>query len=436
MKIADMIVTPVAIADAPLRNAPGIHEPYVNRLIVELVGENGESGFGEAAFSTQMHEDLQRLRPEIVGADAANGNRLYEIVAAHLDADPGNRPDPVLKNFNLGPGRVKTAVPRTFSPIEVAALDLAGRSQGVPVAELLGGRVRDAVPFSAYLFYKHAGGGGEGEDVREDVYGEAMSPDGVVAQAQAMIDRYGFKSIKLKAGVFPPDEEIEGIRALRAAFGPGVPLRIDPNTAWTVETSIRVGKELAEDLEYFEDPTGGIAGMAAVRRGLLADGIDLPNATNMCVTAFSHIPESVREDAVQVILGDHHYWGGLRATVELGRICDTFGIGMSMHSNSHLGVSLMAMTHLAAAIPNLTYDADTHYPWLDDGDEIIVGGKVDFHDGAVEVPTTPGLGFQIDRDALARGHERFQRIPYRDRDDAGHMRQTVDPTWEKTLPRW
>jgi glucarate dehydratase len=156
----------------------------------------------------------------------------------------------------------------------------------------------------------------------------------------------------------------------------------------------------------------------------------------MCVTAFSHIPESVREDAVQVILGDHHYWGGLRATVELGRICSTFGIGMSMHSNSHLGVSLMAMVHLAAATPNLTYDADTHYPWLDEGDEIIVGGKVAFHDGCVTVPTISGLGFEIDRDALARGHERFQRIPYRDRDDAGHMRRTVDPAWERKLPRW
>jgi len=436
MNIADMIVTPVAIADAPLRNAPGIHEPYVNRLIVELVGDDGESGFGEAAWSTQMYEDLQRLRPEIIGCDAANQNRLYEIVAHHLDANLENRPDPVLKNFDLSPAKVKTALPRTFSPIEVAALDLTGRTLGVPVAELLGGRVRDAVPFSAYLFYKHVGGGGEGEDAREDVYGEAMTPEGVVAQARKMIDRYGFRSIKLKAGVFPPDEEIEAIRALRAAFGTGVPLRIDPNTAWTVETSVHVGKELATDLEYFEDPTFGIGGMAAVRRGLLAEGIDIPNATNMCVTAFPHIPESVREDAVQVILGDHHYWGGLRATVELGRICSTFGIGMSMHSNSHLGVSLMAMTHLAAAIPNLTYDADTHYPWLDEGDEIIAGGKVAFHDGCVAVPVDPGLGIEIDRDALARGHDRFQRIPYRNRDDAGHMRRTVDPAWERKLPRW
>ena len=432
-----MIVTPVAFADAPLRNAVGIHEPYANRLIVELVGENGASGFGEAAYSMRLDEDLQGLRSDIAGRDASNQAELRQVVAARLDATPGTRLDPILRNFDLTPARANTAAPRTFSPIEVAALDLTGRSLGMSVAELLGGRVRDRVPFSAYLFYKHAGGGGEGEDLREeDVYGEALTPDGVVSQARQMIEAYGFRSIKLKAGVFPPTEEVAAIRALRAAFGPDVPLRIDPNCAWTVETSLHVGRELAGDLEYFEDPTPDIGGMAAVRRGLLEAGIALPNATNMCVTAFAHIPESVREDAVQVILGDHHYWGGLRATVELGRICSTFGVGMSMHSNSHLGVSLMAMVHMAAAIPNLTYDADTHYPWLHDADEIIAGGKVPFEHGAVTVPTTPGLGFEIDRDALARGHERFRRIPYRDRDDVAFMRKTVDPAWEKILPRW
>jgi len=436
MKIVDMIVTPVAMADAPLRNAPGIHEPYANRVIVELVGEDGHSGFGEAAFSTRLHEDLLALRERVIGTDAFNQNALFRIVADHFGSDAESALDPVLRNFDLTPARMNTAVPRTYSPIEVAALDLSGRALGVPVAELLGGRVRDAVPFSAYLFYKHAGGGGEGDDARDDVYGEAMTAEGVVRQARQMIEANGFKSIKLKAGVLPPEDEIEGIRALRAAFGPDMPLRIDPNCAWTVETSVMVGRELAADLEYFEDPTAEISGMAKVRRALLAEGIDIPNATNMCVTAFSHIPDSVREDAVQVILGDHHYWGGLRATVELGRICAAFNIGLSMHSNSHLGISLMAMVHLGAATANLTYDADTHYPWLHDEDEVIAGGKVRFKDGAIAVPTAPGLGFEIDRDALARQHALFERIPYRDRDDTGYMQRTVDPTWERKLPRW
>ena len=436
MKITDMIVTPVAIADAPLRNSIGIHEPYVNRIIVELVGEDGHSGFGEAAYSTRTFDDLHSLRNDIIGMDAGNPNAIYQVVSARLSHPDETNLDPILKNFDLTPRRTNSALPRTFSPIEVAALDLTGHALGVPVAELLGGRVRDAAPFSAYLFYKHAGGGGEGDDAREDIYGEAMTPEAIVAQAKQMIGEYGFKSIKFKGGVLPPDDEIAAVRAMREAFGPTMPIRIDPNCAWSVDTSIYVGTELAGTLEYFEDPAGSIDGMAAVRAGLLAKGIDMPLATNMCVTSFDDVAESVQKDAVQVILGDHHYWGGLRAVVELGRICSAFGLGLSMHSNSHLGVSLMAMAHLAAATPGLTYDADTHYPWLHEEDDIVEGGKIQFVDGTVIVPKTPGLGIEVDRDALRRGNERFQRIPYRDRDDVNYMRRTVDPNWEKRLPRW
>lgn len=436
MKIVDMIVTPVAIADAPLRNSIGIHEPYVNRIIVEFVGEDGHSGFGEAAYSTKTFDDLHSLRNDIIGMDSINPNAIYQVVAARLSHPDETNLDPILKNFDLTPRRTNSALPRMFSPIEVAALDLTGHALGVPVAELLGGRVRDAAPFSAYLFYKHVGGGGEGDDAREDIYGEAMTPEAIVAQARQMIGEYGFKSIKFKGGVLPPDDEIAAVRAMREAFGPSMPIRIDPNCAWSVDTSIRVGTELAGTLEYFEDPTGAIDGMAAVRAGLLAKGIEMPLATNMCVTSFDDVAESVAKDAVQVILGDHHYWGGLRAVVELGRLCSTLGVGLSMHSNSHLGVSLMAMAHLAAATPGLTYDADTHYPWLHEEDDIVEGGKIQFVDGTVIVPTTPGLGIEIDRDALRRGYERFQRIPYRDRDDVNYMRRTVDSNWEKLLPRW
>lgn len=435
MKIAQMNVIPVSMADPPLRNAPGIHEPYVNRLIVELVGENGISGWGEQAFSSALWTDLESIAPHIAGLEMHDHAAMLRVVEGHF-ADDAERIDPILRNFRTDVRKPGMTIPRAFSPIEVAAFDLTGKTLGMRVVDLLGGPVRDRVLFSAYLFYKHAGGGGEGDDLREDEYGEAMSPEQITGQARQMVNTHGFKSIKLKAGVLHPAEEIESIRQLRAEFGPDMPLRIDPNCAWGPTTSLRVARELRDELEYFEDPTATIYGMGALRKVLLNEGVDLPLATNMCVTEFSQIPESIVEDAVQVILGDHHYWGGLRATLELGRLCETFGIGMSMHSNTHFGISLMAMSHVAAATRALTYDVDTHYPWLDGNDEIVQGGKIQFEGGGLRLPDAPGLGIDIDRDALQRQHDLFNRITYRDRDDVGHMQRTIDPDWSEHLPRW
>src|SRR5690606_34389446 len=186
----------------------------------------------------------------------------------------------------------------------------------------------------------------------------ALDPQGVVDQAKGMCDEFGFKSIKLKGGAFPPDEEVDAILALRDAFGPDTPLRLDPNAIWQVDTAIAAGKRLLGVLEYYEDPVRGQENMAKVGQAL-----DIPLATNMCTTSFDDIPGSVRLGSEQIILSDHHFWGGLRASVELARICKTFGRGLSMHSNSHVGISLAAMAHLAAATPNLTYACDTHYPW-------------------------------------------------------------------------
>ena len=139
-----------------------------------------------------------------------------------------------------------------FSSFEVAALDIQGKILGRPVSDLLGGAVRTRVPYSAYLFYKWAQHPGEAPDE----FGEALTLDGIVAQARSMLDTYGFRAIKLKGGVFPPDEEMAAMFALRDAF-PGVPLRLDPNTAWCVDTSIRVGQALDGVLEYLEDPDAG-----------------------------------------------------------------------------------------------------------------------------------------------------------------------------------
>jgi glucarate dehydratase len=320
------------------------------------------------------------------------------------------------------PSPVK-AIASTVSAFEVALYDLQGKATGLRVCDLLGGAVREEVPFSAYLFYKWAGHPGE----EPDAFGVALDPAGIVAQARHLVDRYGFGSLKLKGGVFPPDEEIAAIRALRSAF-PDHPLRLDPNANWTVQTSHRVAAELADLLEYLEDPTGGITGMAEV-----AARTELPLATNMCVTTFDELPPAVAAGAVQIVLADHHFWGGLRASQRLAGICETFGLGLSMHSNTHLGVSLAAMTHLAAATPNLTCACDTHAVWQ--VEDVVEPGAIAIQGGSVGVPTGPGLGVTVDEDALARLHEQYQRCGIRRRDDIAPMR-AVHPDWAGTRPRF
>jgi glucarate dehydratase len=153
----------------------------------------------------------------------------------------------------------------------------------------------------------------------------------------------------------------------------------------------------------------------------------------MCVVSFAQVAPAVAVNAVQVILSDHHYWGGLRRSASLAAICDTFGLGLSMHSNSHLGISLAAMVHLAAATPNLSYACDTHWPWK--SEDVVAGTPFVFENGSLAVPTAPGLGVELDRDELARLHEQYLTCGLRNRDDTRYMRSIV-PEYERQIPRW
>ena len=413
-------ITPVAFKDRPLLNAVGVHEPFALRAIIELVTDDGVHGLGES-YGDQAHlQRLQRAAERLIGINVYDISAMLRAVVESLAGDAA------VGGHGMG-GMVMTSstADRVLSPFEVAALDVQGKLAGVPVSDLLGGAVRDKVQYSAYLFYKWAGHPGQDDDV----WGAALDPDGLVRQARRIIDEYGFSAIKVKGGVFPPQDEVEAIRALRAAF-PDHPLRLDPNAAWNVATSIEVGHALDGVVEYLEDPTLGIEGMAAVARE-----VSMPLATNMAVVSYDHLPPAIAQNAVQVVLSDHHFWGGLRRSQTLGAICETWGMGLSMHSNSHLGISLAAMTHLAATTANLDYACDTHWPWKDPAEDVIVAGTMAFQNGAVAVPTAPGLGVELDRDRLARLHEQYLGCGVRTRDDTGYMRR-FEPDFDGSCPRW
>jgi glucarate dehydratase len=435
MRIKEMRLHPIAIADPPLRSSYGLHAPFALRTIVELITTDGLTGVSETYGGDGPLAALESARDLIIGSDPFQLTRLSQGLTSGAAKGTGDR-----TQTYLVPGENPLdQASRTFAALEIASLDLIGKAVGQPVCDVIGGRARDEVSFSAYLFYKHGGGGGVGADAREDEYGEVLTPEATVRETKQMMAQYGFREIKLKGGVLDPGVEVASIKALRQEFGKAFPLRIDPNCAWSVETSIEVGRALKEELSdggYLEDPCASLEGMAEVRRRLLAEGIDTPLASNVAVTCFADVPAAQKLDAVQIVLSDPHYWGGLRQVQSLSHLCEVLGMGLSMHSNSHLGVSLMAMTHVAAASPHLTYACDTHYPWQTAQDEVVVGGRIPFHNGAVKIPDLPGLGVELDYDQVARGCERYRKIPYRKRDDEAEMRRHVDPNWKRVLPRW
>jgi len=419
-RIAEIRITPIAFRDPPLLNVSGVHQPWALRSIIEVQTQSGRIGLGESYGEADTLADLNRIAPELIGLDPFALNALTQVVYRCI----GNNPD-------IGapyPPDGDKARASALGAFEVAFWDLQGQITGRPVYELLGGAVRSHVSYSAYLFYKYARHHAD-PGYATDPWGEALTPLQLVAQAQRMVDQYGFGSIKLKAGVFEPELEIAGLRALRAAF-PKHPLRIDPNGGWSVSTTRRLMPALSEPglLEYLEDPVGSLEEMAEV-----ATFATMPLATNMVTIAFGHLPRSVALNAVQVVLSDHHYWGGLRASQQLAAMGRVFGLGISMHSNSHLGISLAAMTHLGVTLPNLSYACDTHYPWQED--EVIAGGKLLISQGQLAPPAGPGLGVKLDRSALARLHNNFLGCGIRQRDDASEMRKH-QPGFSKQRPRF
>jgi glucarate dehydratase len=424
VKIARARVTPIAFKDPPLLNASGIHEPYALRSILEIESDNGYVGLGESYGDAPVLAVLQRLEGEVAGMDAFDLNGLR----AHVARTVAGMAPSTSAGAELAPGsQAGKAAAAAYSAFEVALLDLQARAQGVPLVDLLGGALRSEVPFSAYLFFKY------GQHIESpyppDAWGEALDEAQIVRQARQMIGQHGFGSIKLKAGTLEPEHEVACLKALRRAF-PKSPLRIDPNGNWSLETALRMAALLEGVLEYYEDPTPGLEGMAELHRRT-----GLPLATNMVVTDFDEFRRGVELGSVQIVLADHHYWGGPRDTQLLARMCATFGLGVSMHSNSHLGISLLAMAHVAASVPNLAYACDTHYPWQEGEDEVLRGGKVPIRNGCVAIGRAPGLGVELDPERLARQHELFLACGIRQRDDVRQM-QRYRPDWKAKKPRF
>lgn len=371
MKITDLRWTPAFIPiEAPLRYAFGSH-PGFSRIIVEVQTDEGLTGLGECYGGASREGQLAEMRSLLIGEDPFQLERIRWKLAAPAS----------LKLFGHVLG---------FAAIEFACLDLQGKALNKPVCEIIGGKMRDEVPFSLYLFYRYANAGGQGE---------VSNPDQMASYVREQVAKHGFQSIKYKNGVLPPDEEVDTFISLRKAF-PKMPIRLDPNAAWTVTTAIRVARRLHDyDLEYFEDPVWGMRALARVNAK--APWITL--ASNMSIFAFEDLVPNVAMDVLDIVLLDPHWYGGITRARLAAQVCETFGVDVGMHSGAEFGISQAAMIHLAASLPNLLLAPDSHYHHLTD--DIIEGGKLRYTVGKMKVPEGPGLGVRLDRDKLARYHE-------------------------------
>jgi glucarate dehydratase len=414
LTIKEMRVTPIALPDPPLLAASGCHGPYFLRTIVEIVTTDGLTGIGETSGSERGVAELKRIAGQIIGK-SATAYRTF--------------PEPPLNLSNRG-----------YAAVEVACLDAIGKATGLRLCDLLGGAVREDPEFASYLFFRYAADNpvlladkrvvdsrGKG-DKALDQWGEVRTPETMAEMAWKLHQKYGYRVHKLKAGVLKPEVELEALKAISDRFGGKHLVRIDPNARWSVPTALKIADGLKKlPLEYYEDPVPGQQLMADVRKQT-----GLKMSTNMCVTQLEHIPNAVRNQPVDVVLADHHGWGGFAACQALGMMAHPLGWTLSQHSNNHSGVSMAAMIHLAALIPELTMASDTHYPWLVESADIIAGGKLPMTGGRMKVPTAPGLGVDLDRDRLGRAAEIYQKCGMRDRDDAATMRM-VEPGWERTI---
>ncbi len=378
MKITDIRATTVTVPlEAPLLHANGAHWGRFVRTIVEVETDEGLVGLGEMGGGGESAElAFGGLKTYLLG------HNPFELEALRFKV---MNPTASLYNNRT----------QLHAAIEFACLDLIGQKLSVPVHDLLGGKLRDEVPFASYLFFRYAD--------PETGQGEVRTFEQLVEHAWELKDKYGFTSHKLKGGVYPPSHELECYRALAEAF-PEDTLRYDPNCALSVEEAIRFGKAIEHlNNDYYEDPTWGMGGMRRVR-----ETVNIPLSTNTIVIDFEQLATNILNPAVDVILLDTTFWGGVRPCVKAAGVCETFQLGVAVHSSGELGIQLATMLHLGAVVPNLTFSADAHYHHLEN--DVIEGGKLEYRDGRIKVPNAPGLGVRLDRDKLGEYAELYKEL--------------------------
>ncbi|NWD74339.1 glucarate dehydratase [Pseudomonas gingeri] len=425
--ITALQVIPVAGHDSMLLNLSGAHGPFFTRNIVIITDSSGRTGVGEVPGGERIRATLEDARALLLGQSIGNYQKLLnEVRRTFAERDAGGRGQ---QTFDL---RITI---HAVTALEAALLDLLGQFLGVPVAALLGeGQQRDAVKVLGYLFYIGDRGKTDlayrHEAEADDTWfrlrhEQAMTPEAIVKLAEAAQARYGFNDFKLKGGVLSGAEEMEAVTALAERFSEAR-ITLDPNGAWSLKEAISLCRDKHGVLAYAEDPCGaenGYSGREVMAEFRRATG--LPTATNMIATDWREMGHAIQLHAVDIPLADPHFWT-MQGSVRVAQMCHEWGLTWGSHSNNHFDISLAMFTHVAAAAPGEITAIDTHWIWQDG--QGLTKDPLQIVDGFIQVPQKPGLGIELDMDAVAKAHECYKNMGLGARDDAVAM-QFLIPGW-------
>jgi len=422
-----MQVVPVAGHDSMLLNLSGAHGPYFTRNIVLLKDSSGNTGIGEVPGGESIRKTLEEARELVIGQELGHYNGILNSVRERFEErDSGGRG---LQTFDL------RIVVHVVTAIEAALLDLLGQFLNVPVAALLGtGQQRDSVETLGYLFYladwKKTDLPYLHDDDTSDEWGrirreEALTAESIVRQAEAAHARYGFKDFKLKGGVLEGEQEIEAIKALAKRF-PEARITLDPNGCWSLKEAINLCKGMHGILAYAEDPCGAEEGYSG--REVLAEfrrATGLPTATNMIATDWRQMAHTIMLQSVDIPLADPHFWT-MQGSVRVAQMCHEWGLTWGSHSNNHFDVSLAMFTHVAAAAPGNITAIDTHWIWQDG--QHLTKNPLKIADGKIALGDRPGLGIEIDMEAIEAANKLYTAEGLGGRDDGAGMQYLI-PDW-------
>lgn len=428
-KIVKMEVYPVAGYDSMLMNLSGAHGPYFTRNLVILTTDTGLTGVGEIPGGKTITDTLNDTKEFVVGSTIGDYKKvLKQIQTKYGYRDAGGRG---AQTFDL-----RTTI-HVVTAVETAFLDILGKYLHVPVAALLGdGQQREDVGILGYLFF--VGDTSKTElpylqnDDNADDWGKlrrkpAMDADSIVKLAKAAYDRYGFKTFKLKGGVFDGEKEVEVMKALHKEF-PDAKLDLDPNGAWSLKEALHYADELKDVLHYIEDPCGAEDGFSG--REILSEFLKkthMPTATNMVDTDWRQMSHAIALNAVSIPLADPHFWT-MEGAVRVAQLCSEFGLNWGIHSNNHFDISLAMAVNTAAAAPGNVFDIDTHWIWQDG--QNLTKNPYQIKDGKITVPSTnEGLGVELDMDAVLAANKLYNEKGLGARDDAEGIQYLI-PNWK------